>query len=380
MGAPSGYATHIREIINGFRLLGHEVLPVIMGGDTWNPEANNNSSSVLKPVVKKLTPLIIWQTVKDVNLLRFDNYAKKILEEKVQKFKPDIIYERGFYLMKSGSEIAKKYQIPHYLELNAPYEEEKIQLEGPSLLISKSHKITKHNLENAHKVIVVSSALKNYFSEKYHIDSKKIIITPNAINPDKIKQLNPDKINSLKEKHNISDKDFIIGFVGSIFPYHGVDILLDAFTNISSVSDNLKLLIVGDGEVLPLLKKKAENLNLTSKVIFTGNVPPEEVYNYIELMDICVMAKSNWYGSPVKIFEYGALGKAVIAPNTIPVKDVLINEINAIIVEPESDKIANALKKFFYDSNFRFQLGFNLKKTVLEKHTWLKMAEKILSE
>jgi glycosyltransferase involved in cell wall biosynthesis len=93
----------------------------------------------------------------------------------------------------------------------------------------------------------------------------------------------------------ISFASTVIGFVGSIFPYHGVDVLIRCFASIVQDSQqDLCLLIVGDGETLPALKDLAEQLKMRDQILFTGNIPHHRVMPYIQAMDICVMAKSNW--------------------------------------------------------------------------------------
>jgi len=140
--SPSGYGTHMREMINAFKVIGHKVLPVIIGGT----ELNNTKMAIPKPsfikkLLKSIIPALIWESAKDVLLIRNDMQAKKLLEQKVKAFQPDLIYERSSYLQSSGVEVANKYNIEHILEINAPYTEERIKLQGYSLFIKKAEKI-----------------------------------------------------------------------------------------------------------------------------------------------------------------------------------------------------------------------------------------------
>jgi len=378
---PAGYGTHMREMINAFRELGHEVITCIMGGEEKQRDdmSIQFNESLPKKAIKSLTPTRIWQSLKDIDLIRFDKTAAKKLELLVKKEKPDLIYERGFYMMISGVETAKKYEVKHILEINAPYTEEKTELEGKSLLFKKAAQREQQQVENTSQVVVVSSALKKYFSEKYPSAEQKILITPNAVDPAKTKA-DAVKTQELTVRYSISEDELVIGFVGSIFPHHGVDDLIHAFHQLVEKGlYELKLLIVGDGETLDQLKQLAHELDTDNKVIFIGNVPSNEVYNYIELMDICIMAKSNWYGSPVKIFEYGSMGKAIIAPDVDPVRDVMQNEVHGILIRSSVSELTAALKKLLSDKALKEKIARNFQQKVLSEHTWLKMAEKILS-
>jgi glycosyltransferase involved in cell wall biosynthesis len=102
------------------------------------------------------------------------------------------------------------------------------------------------------------------------------------------------------------------------------------------------------------------------------------VYTYIDLMDITVMARSNWYGSPVKIFEYGAMGKAIIAPDTVPVRDVMIDGEDGLLVEPVVSLISSALSRLISDKEERSRFGRNFQRKVLEKYTWMRNARTAL--
>ena len=250
-------------------------------------------------------------------------------------------------------------------------------MQGKSLYLSKAKLIEKKEIRLSEKIVVVSSALKKYFSERYKIDAKKIIVTPNAINAENVK-MDEDEIRNLKAKYNLNE-NFVIGFVGSIFPYHGVDILIKSFRTVIDKHRNCKLLIVGDGEILPFLKIVSEKLKLGNSVIFTGNIAHPYIFNHIELMNICVMPTSNWYGSPVKIFEYGILGKAIVAPDNIPLRDVMENNKHGILIQPDETNLTEAILKLMENESLRITLGKNFQQKVLSEHTWEKMAQKILS-
>ena len=131
-----GYATHQRETINALKELGHRVINVNMGDlrlkGAGTSEGVPQESGGVKGVIKRLIPRFIWISLKDYKLRLHDKAAYKILEEAVQKHNPDFIYERNEILQDSGAKLAKKYKIPLILEVNAPFPEEMIRLEGKS--------------------------------------------------------------------------------------------------------------------------------------------------------------------------------------------------------------------------------------------------------
>lgn len=375
-----GYATHQREVIQALRSLGHEVFPVVMGGtEVANLNAlatDNYKVPFYKKFLKVLIPRFLWTSLNNYKLIRHDLKAARILEENILKIKPDLIYERSEYLQDSGAKLANKYKIKYFIEVNAPFVEEMNVFEGYSLFHYKAHKIEAIKLTAADKVFTVSTALKDFLVSRYNCVSDKIIVQPNCINPKKI-EFDSQLVNSLKGDYKLNN-DKVIGFVGSMFPYHGVDILIKAFSKVIEEHPNTKLLVVGDGIVLSELKQLAHDLSLDNSIVFTGKIPHSLVFNYIQLMDVCIMAKSNWYGSPVKIFEYGLLKKPIIAPDNIPIRDVMVNMQDAILIQENETELKNAISTLLENDTLAKTLANNFYSKVMDNYKWENAAEKII--
>jgi glycosyltransferase involved in cell wall biosynthesis len=379
LNTQSGPGTHMRETIAALRELGHEVLPVIIG-DLLSPGTvpTGNVDNRSRSLIKSLIPKILWRSLKELKLMKTDRYAEKILVQQLARFKPDLVYERAAYFQVSGINAVKNKNVAHFIEVNAPFIQEIREFEKANTLwLRRAKRVELLQIEEPDLVYVVSTALKKHYAGNT-TEPEKIHVVPNCVNPKYI-QVDLEMKNKLIDTFGLGDKR-IIGFVGSIFPYHGVDILIEAFSKIADEFPDTLLLIVGDGEILNDLKKSAIDLNIEKKVLFTGSRPHHEVFTWIDIMDICVMAKSNWYGSPVKIFEYGAMGKAIIAPNTIPVKDVMENNIDGILIDPFGASLSDALKKLLTDDVFKKQLALRFKEKVLKEYTWKKTADKIVDD
>lgn len=379
----TGYGTHIREVIGGFREHAQTVEALILGDDNTSPiYTRKDTPSLSEKIAKKIIPKILWRTMKEYRLLTYDRKAEIILGKKINEFKPDVIYERAAYFQSSGYKMAKKYKIKYFVEVNAPFAEEMKNFENTnSLLASKAKEKEREQFNYAKKIFVVSSSLKKHLLQQYpSLNETKIIVVPNGVNPDKIK-IDDDLKKQLKQNYSISDKSVVIGFVGSVFPYHGVDLLINSFSRIRKKypDKEMKLFIIGDGYLIDELKQLSGKKNIINDVLFTGSVKHDLIFTYIDLMDIAVLAKSNWYCSPVKIFEYGVMGKAIIAPDAIPVKDVMIHEADGLLVSPDEEKISEAMMRLIAHADLRTALGNNFRKKVLENHTWNNTTGKILN-
>lgn len=374
MASPSGPGTHIREVVGAFERAGHIVIRHIAGGE----ELAHATTNVIKPRWwRKFIPSFIRESIKEYQLLQWDKKQYHTLNAIIQREQPDLIYERGYYMMTSGIRAAQQHGVRHFLEINAPYPEEKVSMSGKGFYHSRAEDIELEQAQKTDHLFVVSSALQSYYTSKCVTDTQKITVTPNAVSS---AMLAHQQLKSYKADLGIPSDATVIGFVGSIFPYHGVDALIRSFASASKESaKNLRLLIVGDGEVLPDLKALATVLDVQERTIFTGNVRHQDIVGYLHAMDICVMAKSNWYGSPVKIFEYGALKKAIIAPEVIPVQDVMQHQIHGWLVHDE-ESLEEGLRLLIDDEITRERLASAFHEEVKTKYTWDHVARTILQK
>ena len=366
----------MRGMVNAFKELGHEVELCIIGGTTkeMTSPAAAKVPFGLKNLLKKIVPHIIWSSLKDREIQKVNSAAYHTLEAKVKTFDPDLIYERAFYLMPSGCDISEKYTIPHIVEINSPYEYEQLLLEGKTLLTGVARKVEKKLLTQPDLVCAVSSSIKSYFLERHpEIDEKKIIVTPNAVIG-----LAEKSTLAIPLKEKLNGKT-VVGFVGSIFAYHGVDKLIEASAKTNPLENNLALLIVGNGSILGELKQLTVDLNIAASVQFTGQIEHTLVSSYIDLMDITVLANTEWYCSPVKLFDYGLQGKAIVAINQPGVTDVMTNNLDGLIINNNEGDLVDAINQLASDKPLRESLGTTFQKKILSQHTWKATAQKVLS-
>jgi glycosyltransferase involved in cell wall biosynthesis len=279
--------------------------------------------------------------------------------------------------MGAGMRVAQASGVRYVVEMNAPYPEEKAAMQGSSLLGFLGSRHEKKQVTSAYRTVVVSSAMKNYLLRKTHVPDDRIVVAANAVNPEHIHP-NPHRCAEIQSAFQLGHEHNVIGFVGSIFAYHGVDLLIEAFAHLEKHYPNIRLIIVGDGEVLPTLRKRTEELGLNNRIFFTGNVPHRDVYNYISLMDITVMARSNWYGSPVKIFEYGAMGKSIIAPKVVPVEDVMTHGVHGLLIEDTMEELVKALTQMLDQPEESKSMALAFQQKVMEQHNWQNVASQIL--
>lgn len=373
--APTGYGSHMRGMVKGFREEGHTVEILVLGNQPQSTDSNTQTNS-FKSVLKKVLPKILWRTLKEIQQIRFDKHAVRELRLAIQKFSPDLVYERSAWMSNGSVDVLKQFNLKHVVEINAPFEEEVKEFEKTSSLISFiGKKKLKNLLQSATLAAPITSSLQKYIVENYAIEQDRCLVVPNAIDKDEI-QINESRVEEIRKALDLTNKT-VIGFVGSIFPYHGVDRLIQSVSNLNNSS--VALLIVGDGYLIPELKEQARLLGLSSRIHFTGSIPKQEVYNYVTAMDIVTLPNTEWYCSPVKLFEYGALGKVVLAVNETGVSDVM-TDADGVLFENNEHDFQEALNLTLSNLNDLKEKANAFQQKILSNHTWNANARQILNQ
>lgn len=373
--APTGYGSHMRGMVNGFREEGHTVEILVLGNKPHSTDSSKQTNS-FKSILKKVLPKIIWRTLKEIQQIRFDKHATRELRTAIQKFNPDIVYERSAWMSNGSVQVLKQFNLKHVIEINAPFEEEVKEFEKASSFISFIGKKKLQNLlQSAHLVSPITSSLQKHIVKNYGVNPQNCFVVPNAIDKSEI-QITESRVEDIRKIFNLTDK-IVVGFVGSIFPYHGVDRLIHAVSKLNN--SDVELLIVGDGYLIPELQEQARALGLKSRVHFTGSVPKEDVYNHITAMDIVTLPNTEWYCSPVKLFEYGALGKVVLAVNEAGVSDVMTDTDGLLFKNNEGD-FQEALNFTISNLSQLKEKANTFQQKIFSNHTWSANARQILNQ
>jgi len=288
--------------------------------------------------------------------------------------KPDFIYERwsAFHFMTAF--FAKRMRIPYILEVNAPPVD--IRWFTKTYFLPLITFIQKKLVEKADAVIVVSNYIKQYFINK-GLPPEKIFVLPNAVDIDIFneKRCNRD----IRSEYGLPKDVIVIGFVGSMKKYHGVKVLIEASIKVVEKRKNVHFLLVGSFNENNNYTEFLKTRKMTNFFTITGGVPFIDVPEYISAMDICVVPQADIYMSPIKIFEYGAMGKPVIAPRIGPVEEVINDGKEGLLITPgHPDELAKKILTLISNPQLEKKIGRNLKKEVYTYHTWRKNALKVI--
>ncbi len=141
--------------------------------------------------------------------------------------------------------------------------------------------------------------------------------------------------------------------VGRLSAQKNQKLLIDAFGTVAQKREDVRLTIVGTGELEQQLKAQAQTLGLAAKIRFTGVV--ENPQDYLATADIFVLS-SNYEGLPLAVLEAMAAGLPIVSTDVGGVKDIVTD--NGILVPPgDQNALAKALSQLIEDSALRERLG-----------------------
>ena len=289
----------------------------------------------------------------------------------------DFVYERYSLFSLAGIRLARELGVAHLLEVNAPlaYEQEKMRgLEMKDLARSLEAQI----FRETDGLLVVSNTLAEYARE-CGVPDERITVLPNGVDV----QVFSDDLSGepVRQQFGLAGKA-IIGFVGSLKPWHGTESLLQAFGRLHRDFPQAHLLIVGDGPMRGTLETMADEQGFADRVTFTGKVQYRDIPQFIAAMDIATapyIPHENFYFSPIKIFEYMAVGKPVVAGGIGQVNDIVAHGENGLLYEPGNvEQLAEALSTLLADAELRRTMGRRGREWVARERTWDRNAAKVL--
>ena len=208
--------------------------------------------------------------------------------------------------------------------------------------------------------------------------SSKVVVIPNGVDTARFNpQVSGD---SVREKFGLG-KSRVVLFVGALTNWHaykGVDILIRAFKKVCETRSDAKLLIAGEGNLSNQYYALADELGISSNVIFAGKVEESELPQFYAASDFTVLpSKDSSEGFGLVLMESMATGKAIIGSRVGGVLEVVRDGYNGILVEPNDvDELARAMQFLFQDDRTRLLMG-RYGRMFAESSDWSSVVEKL---
>jgi len=363
-----GQAVHIGELIGALRETGHEVrvvAPAIGSGDGMGDDAT------LVHKLKAHLPKAFYELLE----LAYSYVAYRRLLKAAREFRPDFIYERYNLYLLAGAMLKRKLGLPLLLEVNSPLAEERSCHGGGLGLPRLARWAEGRAWRSADYVLPVTRVLASHVIAA-GVPAERIVVIPNGINRAHFAAAPAPA--AAKEKLGLSGK-LVLGFTGFVRDWHGVDRVIRWMAT-PDAPGNVVLMVVGDGPVRADLERLAAEMNLHGRVRFTGVVDRDRVPELVAAFDIALQPAVVPYASPLKLFEYLALGKAVIAPRQPNIEEVLADGDNALLFDAaEQGAFEGGLTRLCADAALRELLAASATKTIDRLDlTWLGNARRVI--
>jgi glycosyltransferase involved in cell wall biosynthesis len=363
-----GQSTHITEMIHALRAEGHTVVessPQIEG----TTESGGSSGWVGR--LKALLPRQVYELAE----LTYSWVAYRRLATAIKMDRPDGIYERYNLYLLAGVWAKKRFGLPLILEVNAPMAVERREYGGlswPRLADWAELYVWKH----ADVILPVTQVLADYMVVK-GIDPARIHVIPNAINEEHYKKL--PTVAQAKEKLGLSGR-LVIGFTGFVREWDRLDRIMAWVAN-RAAQHNVHLLVIGDGPARAEIEMCAQKLRVADRLTFTGVVAREQVPALSMAFDIALQTALVPYASPLCLFEYLALGKAIVAPDQPNHHEILASGVDALLYDPVDPLgIEKSLDTLCQDSELRIRIAIAASEVIARKHlTWRQHAQEVVA-
>ncbi|HGY11001.1 MAG TPA: glycosyltransferase family 1 protein, partial [Desulfobacterales bacterium] len=319
-----GHIAHIIGVVEAFQKLGHQV--TITSFDPvpfWENEKVKYQFFVRKRVSVPGLSGIVTHWSMSAQLLDI-----------LKNLSPDMIYLR----MSSNiffCKVHRKFpEIPFVLECNSLLSMGQGYSFLRRLLLKKEDK---YYLKHATAISVVSDILKEHIKDRYKfVNPDKILVNPNGVD---VNRFHPVPSVKVRKRLGLADGTTVVGFSGNFSSWHRIDLLIRA---VQQYPEEIMLLLIGTGpkQLLSVLKQIAKEKN-DHRIIFAGPVPFNEMPEYLSACDILAMPQDEYdnHRSPIKLFEYMAMQKPVIASAVGQIAKVITNGENGLLFENRTESI-----------------------------------------
>jgi glycosyltransferase involved in cell wall biosynthesis len=334
-----GQSVHVEELVAALRSLGHEVLVV---GPGFYEQARFGGESRMVPWIRARLPAVVGELAE----LLYNVPAWWRLRAAFRRFRPELIYERYNLYYLAGTWLARSNRTKMFLEVNAPLAEERARF-GQLRLRWLAGALERYVWRSATKVLAVTGVLAQAVAAA-GVPVERIAVVPNGIDPAQFSGL---------PARGVGAGPVVLGFVGFVREWHGLDAVIDAIAAEHDGPD-LRLVVVGDGPARAALERQAAALGLADRVTFTGLQPREAIPALVAGFDIALQPLVVSYASPLKIFEYMAAGRAIVAPDQPNIREVLRDGETAVLFDPAAaGAMWRAIRILAGDAALRRSLG-----------------------
>ena len=324
--------------------------------------------SRLRPAVIGRAPVLNQAAVVHATVRR--------LEELVPRLRPDIVHAHspglnGIAALRS----ARKHGIPVVYEMRASWEDAAVDhgstREG-SVRYRLSRMLESSVLRRANAVTTICEGLANEIRSR-GIPASRVTVIPNAVNIEDFDVIEQTDF-GLREKLGLGAGP-VLGFIGSLYGYEGLDLLLRALPNIIETRPGARVLLVGGGPAQGSLEDLAATLGVADRVTFLGRVPHEDVRRHYSVIDLLVYPRISIrlteLVTPLKPLEAMSLGRMFIASDVGGHRELVPEMLQPHLFKPgDPQALAHAAAGVLALGERWPALAASARRYVAEQRTW----------
>ncbi len=361
-----GCSVHVQEMLRALQRHG-------AGVDVFAARVDGAPPSGLEPLqIHYLTPVSDGDPASHAAAIAGLNDELAGLLDRAGPY--DLIYERYSLWSFAAMEHAAAAGIPGLLEVNAPLIEEQATYRGLRDA-GGADRVAARVFRGAGVLLAVSAEVAAWL-ERRGAARGRVHVIPNGVD---VERFRPDVPPTAPGPPG----SLTVGFVGSMKPWHGLDVLAEAFDRLHQRVRDTRLLLVGDGPARAAMRADLAARGLAEGVVqWTGAVGPLEVPGFLTSVDVAVApypAGCGFYFSPLKVYEYMAAARAVVASRVGQLEAMIRHDITGLLCPPgDAAALAAALERLRGAPAVRARLGRAARTTVLRKHTWDAVAARVL--
>lgn len=232
----------------------------------------------------------------------------------------------------------------------------------------------------ADKIITINESLKNRLVAN-GVDVEKIDVLYNGVDTN---LFTPDNAirDGLRNKYNIKNEDIVLGYIGTLSNYEGIDYILESMKLLLDESYQIKFLIIGDGPYKTDLMNIVKKYKMESDIIYLDKMIHSKVVDYYNIIDIVVYPKKKCdlcnSTSGNKILEAMSMKKPIIVSDLDSFKEVVNDQENGVLCEPDNvNQLTEKIKLLIQDEELRNNLGNNAREWAINNRQWGTITDKL---
>jgi glycosyltransferase involved in cell wall biosynthesis len=379
-----GASVHVRSLVTALAALGHDVVlaAAALTASPWESPAPLEAPVVhLPPSEATLDAVLAVRDLRDavgatselpaeLRRILYDRDLARELRLRFMRQRLDAIYERASLYATAGAGLARALDVPHVVELNAPLALEHRTYRGAGvddLPAAAEARL----LRAADAVVAVSEPLREH-ALRVGADPGRVTVRANGVDHERF---HPGARDPRLRAALGLDGGPVVGFVGGLRGWHGVDVLPDLLGRLRERIADVRLLIVGNGPLAGPLEEELGRRGLRHRAVLTGAVAHDRVPALVRELDVALAPypplAHDFYFSPLKLLEYMACGVPVVASAVGAIPELVEDGITGLVVPPgDVEALAGACARLLEDPALGARLGAAGAAVVGERHGW----------